>query len=179
MHGMPGGVIVHGDTHPEQWLRAKDGRLVLNDFNNGEILEWNHEKHKYCGSWRQYGGFYRAPEEYPGRHIEEGIDTFAFGNNIYCLLTGLWPFYDDKSVYPVIQKKLLKGERAFIDPRYRKRSYIESKLVQVMELTWEHDPKKRVSIFEVVKFLRSVKQEHLKKVKLAQKPARRHLGNRR
>ena len=32
---------------------------------------------------------YRASEEYTGSYIEEGIDTFAFGNNIYCLVRSL------------------------------------------------------------------------------------------
>jgi serine/threonine protein kinase len=57
MHGFEGGVMLHGDTHPEQWLRGKDGRWVLNDFNNGEILDWNRDKSKYCGAYRKYGGF--------------------------------------------------------------------------------------------------------------------------
>ena len=57
MHGFEGGVIVHGDTHPEQWLIGKDGRLVLNDFNNGEILDFNRHDNEYCGSYRSYGGF--------------------------------------------------------------------------------------------------------------------------
>jgi serine/threonine protein kinase len=60
MHGFEGGVILHGDTHPEQWLRGKDGRWVLNDFNNGEILDWNRDKSKYCGAYRKYGGFVSA-----------------------------------------------------------------------------------------------------------------------
>jgi serine/threonine protein kinase len=96
---------------------------------------------------------YRAPEEYPGKEIDEAIDTFSFGNNIYTLLTGLWPFYEYES-YSAIQRKLLKHERAYIDPRYRSRSYAEGKLVEVMEQTWEFDPKERISIFRVVEELR-------------------------
>ena len=57
IHGFEGGVILHGDTHPEQWLRAKDGSLKLNDFNNAEILDYNQEEDIYCKEWRQYGGF--------------------------------------------------------------------------------------------------------------------------
>jgi serine/threonine protein kinase len=57
MHGHEGGVILHGDTHPEQWLWSRDGRLVLNDFNNAEILDWDEENQRFCGSYRKYGGF--------------------------------------------------------------------------------------------------------------------------
>jgi serine/threonine protein kinase len=96
---------------------------------------------------------YRAPEEYPGKRIDEGIDTFSLGNNIYTLLTGLWPFYGYTS-YSAIQRKLLRHERAYIDPRYSSRSYAESKLVEVMEQTWEFNPDDRISIFKVVDVLR-------------------------
>jgi serine/threonine protein kinase len=96
---------------------------------------------------------YRAPEEYPGKNIYEGIDTFSLGNNMYTLLTGLWPFYEYDS-YSKIQRKLLNHERAYIDPRYRSRSYAENKLVEVMEQTWEFNPKDRISIFKVVEALR-------------------------
>jgi serine/threonine protein kinase len=90
----------------------------------------------------------------------EGIDTFSLGNNIYSLLTGLVPFYDDEASYSgiqvdsVIQDKLLRHERAYIDPRYRSRSSLENKLVEVMEQTWEFDPNDRISIFKVVQALR-------------------------
>lgn len=57
LHGFEGGVILHGDTHPEQWLRSKDGRLVLNDFNNAEILDYATALGTYCKQYRDYGGF--------------------------------------------------------------------------------------------------------------------------
>ena len=37
---------------------------------------------------------YRAPEEFDATYLDEKIDVFSFGNNIYGLLTGLWVFYD-------------------------------------------------------------------------------------
>jgi hypothetical protein len=59
LHGCPG-LIVHGDVHPVQFLRANDGSLKLNDFNNAEILDWSREENDYCktdrGSW---GGMVR------------------------------------------------------------------------------------------------------------------------
>jgi serine/threonine protein kinase len=99
---------------------------------------------------------YRAPEEYTRMENYEGIDTFSLGNNIYALLTGLLPFYDDESESDdsVVQDKLLRHERAYIDPRYRSRSSVENKLVEVMEQTWEFDPNDRISIFKVVQALR-------------------------
>ena len=57
VHGFEGGDMLHGDIHPEQWLRAKDGRLVLNDFNNAEILDFAPSQGTYCKEYRNYGGF--------------------------------------------------------------------------------------------------------------------------
>jgi serine/threonine protein kinase len=59
IHGFEGGVIMHGDIHLEQFLWSKNGRLVLNDFNNAEILDWDEENQRYCGAWRHYGGSVR------------------------------------------------------------------------------------------------------------------------
>jgi hypothetical protein len=101
---------------------------------------------------------YRSPEEYSSAELDEGIDVYTFGNNIYSLLTGLWVFYDtdDDSV---VQKKVINGTRAYVDPRWRERSYIENKLVDVMEQCWVNDKhKKRIDIFQVVKLLREIKK---------------------
>jgi hypothetical protein len=81
------------------------------------------------------------------------------GNNIYCLLTGLWPFYEWNS-YSVVQEKLIQRERTYVDPRWRTRSFAEGKLVEIMEQTWEYNPSKRISIFEVVQFLRDSLEEN-------------------
>lgn len=42
-----------------------------------------------------FGEQYRAPEEFASRDLNEQIDVFSFGSNIYALLTGLWVFYDN------------------------------------------------------------------------------------
>lgn len=46
--------------------------------------------------------------------------------------------------------------RPLVDPRYRSRSFIESKLVAIMEECWEWEPERRISIFEVVRQLREL-----------------------
>ena len=51
------------------------------------------EKQEYCKIYRCYGGTYRSPEEFRCMDSNEGMDTYSMGNNIYILLTGLWPFY--------------------------------------------------------------------------------------
>ena len=102
---------------------------------------------------------YRAPEEFDEDYLNEQIDVFSFGNNIYGLLTGLWVFYDvddDGEVH----KKLIDGTRAYIDPRWKERSYIEVKLMELTEKCWIEDVDERIDIFGAVKELRAIKKEH-------------------
>jgi hypothetical protein len=102
---------------------------------------------------------YRAPEEFAEGELDEKIDVFSMGNNIYALLTGLWIFYDHDGNDDEVQKRIAGGERAFVDPRWKERSYIESQLVEVMEQCWEQDPTKRLDIFAVVTLLRGILEE--------------------
>lgn len=102
---------------------------------------------------------YRAPEEYDEDYLNEQIDVFSFGNNIFGLLTGLWVFYDVDDD-GVVQRKVIGGTRAYIDPRWKKRSYIESKLVEVMEKCWIPDVDKRIDIFGAVRELREIKKDY-------------------
>jgi hypothetical protein len=66
------------------------------------------------------------------------------------------------SEYEPIQTEILRGERPYIDERFRNRSYIERKLVEIMERMWEEKGEDRPSIFEVVAFLTEVKTVHMK-----------------
>lgn len=157
IHGFIGGVIVHGDIHPVQYLRSVEGKMKLNDFNNAEILDWDPKNNMYCPTDRgRWGGMYRSPEEFRGDPIDEKIDVFSLGNNLYTLLTGLWPFYEDKP-YTVVQTKVLARETPFIDDRYRHGHFIEQRLVILMEWCWKHIPEARPSVFEVLEALKSTK----------------------
>ena len=86
-------------------------------------------------------------------------DVWSFGNNLYALLSGLWIFYENEDD-EIVSEKIVNGTTAYIDDRYRKRSYIEGRLVELMEKCWVYDMDKRVNIFEVVKFLRETVKEH-------------------
>jgi hypothetical protein len=57
------------------------------------------------------------------------------------------------------QKMILAGTKPYVDPRYRRRSYYEAKLIEIMELCWEYERTKRINIFEVVRFLRNAKAD--------------------
>jgi len=156
LHGFEDGVITHADVQLCQWLRTYDNRLVLGDFNRAEIMAWNDHNNEYCNFNNGYSfGNYRSPEEYTGEDLDEKIDVFSFGNNVYALLTGLWPFYENEDD-TFVQSKLVAGNTSFIDERYQLRSYGEGKMVQLIEMCWKFKPKDRPDIFEIVEFLRIV-----------------------
>jgi hypothetical protein len=91
LHGFEDGVIIHDDIQMCQWLRTPSGRLKLGDFNRGTIMSWDLFTGEYC-KFNNGAAFsqYRSPEEYAQRNLNEQIDTFSFGNNIYAMITGLW-----------------------------------------------------------------------------------------
>jgi serine/threonine protein kinase len=85
--------------------------------------------------------------------LNEKIDVWSLGMNMYALLTGVSPFYKDLVVEEV-QQKVVNGEKPYIDPRYRSRSFAEGQLIEIMELCWTFDPDGRPDIFEIARRLR-------------------------
>jgi hypothetical protein len=67
-------------------------------------------------------------------------------------MTGLWPFYDNDDD-TLVQSEIIDGKQAFIDKRYRTRSYGEGKMVELIEMCWRYKPEDRPDIFEIVRFL--------------------------
>jgi serine/threonine protein kinase len=155
LHEYPEGIIVHNDISPSQFLFDSDGNIKLNDFNRAEIMLWNEETKEYC-KYRNgaANGNYRAPEEYFDKPLDEKIDIYSFGNNIYTLLTGLWPFYElDYNHVNEVQEMIKKGFKPFIDERYRTSSLEEAILVDIMEECWAFNPEDRPEIKALVKRL--------------------------
>lgn len=160
LHGFEGGVIVHDDIQLCQWLRNDDFKLKLGDFNRARVLAWNQKTQEYCEYDNGHGyGNYRSPEEYGEKPLLEKHDVWSFGNNLYALLTGLWIFYENTDD-EVVSEKIVNGTTAFIDDRYRKRSYIEGRMVELVEKCWTYERDKRITIFEAVDFLRDTVKEH-------------------
>lgn len=79
---------VHDDVQLCQWLRNPQGKLKLGDFNRAEIPNFNPVTGQYC-RWNngRGNGNYRAPEEFDAKDLDEQIDVFTFGNNIYALVS--------------------------------------------------------------------------------------------
>lgn len=141
-------------------MLSEDGEVIFNDFNNMVPMEWNDRKGEYCTFWAHYPGTFKAPEVYGGGHyVTEQVDIWPLGNLIFSLLTGLRPWYylNEESE---IQKTMIDNGAPYIDPRYRKRSFIERRLVDIMAKCHKLDSEERPSIFEIVEFLRETKHIH-------------------
>ena len=166
LHEYPHGRIVHNDIQLSQFLFDASGRLKFNDFNRGEIMLWDEQKQDYCRYRNGPGsGNNRAPEEYFDKPLNEKIDVYSYGNGVYGLLTGLWPFYtlnDDHE--EEVKEKIRKGETPFIDPRYRNRSLEEGILAGIIDACWAYDPDARPDMVSVVTKLRLAKLEVDKQV---------------
>jgi hypothetical protein len=158
LHGYAGGVIVHDDVFPDQWMKVpgSDNQIFLNDLNNAVVLDWHQTEQRYCRYHVSYLGSFRAPEEYRGDAvIDESADVWPMGNLLFTLLTGLWPYYQESNE-EAIREKSLHGERPYLDVRYLNRSVIEHEFVNVMNACHRLDPADRIDIFTVVQNLQSL-----------------------
>lgn len=162
LHGYKDGLIVHDDVQLSQYLFNADKTVLkLNDFNRAEFLLFDEENQKYCLYKNGQGhGNWRSPEEYKDKPLTEQIDVWSLGNNMYGLLTGLNPLYNvTKSKN--FKRRIVRGETAFIDPRYQNRSHEEAALVQVIERTFAYYPHDRPTMFEVVDMLKQAVDKSL------------------
>jgi serine/threonine protein kinase len=151
-----GRAIIHGDIHLGQWARKRpDDRLVLNDFNLAKVLSWNATNGKYCKAQSGRGnGNYRSPEEVEWTGLDEKIDVYSFGNNIFALLTGRTVSVENRD-----QKKAVAKYSVATNAFFKTKSFVERKLVEIMIRCWDFNPKTRPSIFDVVKFLRDTTEQ--------------------
>jgi serine/threonine protein kinase len=159
MHGYSGGVIVHDDLMPDQWLRRNDGQLVLSDYNRAYVLAWNVEENKYCPILdRRVGNYYDAPELMLDTEENEKINIYQLGGHIYALITGL-RVYQENSLEKA-RNRVRKGDLPYVDLAFRNGTYVERELTRIMERCWTHDPFERPDIFEVLRDLREVQARH-------------------
>ena len=87
---------------------------------------------------------------------------YEFGN-VTIRVWDFLPYCQPKELVPCLkhlQKKMIEGQTAFIDERYRTKSLISKNLVDIMEKCWIYNPKDRIDIFEVVRLLRETRDEH-------------------
>jgi Protein kinase domain len=99
---------------------------------------------------------YRSPEEYEwSRDLTEKIDVYNLGQIFFTLLTGHF-ITDDEAKQE--RRALEKGGAITIDPRYKERSKVEAKLVEIIEWCQERKREDRPSVFELIEELKDVLQ---------------------
>mmetsp|Transcript_37319 Transcript_37319/g.90613 ORF Transcript_37319/g.90613 Transcript_37319/m.90613 type:complete len:258 (+) Transcript_37319:706-1479(+) len=161
LHGFSGGVIVHDDIQLSQFLMNKDkSMLKINDFNRAEYMLYDDAKQVYCKYHNGRGnGNWRSPEEYKDEALNEKIDVWSLGNNMYTLLTGLDPFpwLHSDDMKPLVKR----GDTAYIDPRFWNRSKEEGKLAEIIKQCFEYNPNLRPSVFKIVERLSRAVTESL------------------
>jgi serine/threonine protein kinase len=160
LHGFSGGVITHQDIQLSQFLFDNDAeRIILNDFNRAEFMLWDDEHQAYCKYTEGKGnGDWRSPEEYYDDPLDEKVDVYSLGNNMYSVLTGLWVFYDSTSERDTV-KRVTGAEKPWIDPRYKDGDLAEAKLAEIIPRCLEYFPQKRPSVFDLVGWLREAVEE--------------------
>jgi len=103
---------------------------------------------------------WRSPEEYQDQPLNEKIDIFSLGNNLYAILTGLYPFYELKVSTMDVQAKVIAGDHPYIDPRWRNHSFAEGKIVELIDRCQKYKADDRIDSAEAVTFLRAAVEEN-------------------
>jgi serine/threonine protein kinase len=89
--------------------------------------------------------------------LDEKIDIFSLGNNLFSILTGLVPFYS-ASGFQETQRLVVQGAKPYLDPRWKERSFAERTIVELIRRCHAFDPKDRIEVGAAVQFLRDAIQ---------------------
>jgi serine/threonine protein kinase len=84
--------------------------------------------------------------------LNEKIDVWSLGNNVYALLTGREPFNSLEE--EAIKNAVMNGEAPTNVDHYEAHSFAEHKLVDIIKECWEYDLNQRLDIFQIVDILR-------------------------
>ena len=101
---------------------------------------------------------FRSPEEYEYSPQTEKVDIYSFGNVLYGVLTGKYPFEKEKS--KKARNMVKEGERPIISSSIQKsKDPFDRAMIEAIEMCWIQNPKKRASAREVQKFVLSELQK--------------------
>jgi serine/threonine protein kinase len=96
--------------------------------------------------------------------LTEKIDVWSFGNNLYTILTGRYPFDDELD--NAAKHLVPQGETATIDRRFLHRSKEEKAIVEVIEGCFKYYPHERPTMFEIVVQLQKALHENVEVIGL-------------
>jgi len=148
--------IAHTDITAQQFVYVEEARLYkLNDFNRARFLPVNKKTSEICTyEVGNNPGSFRSPEEYEYVPQTEKVDVYSFGNVLYSVLTGGYPFEKEKS--KKAQKRIQAGERPKIPISIRDSTDpFDQTMLKAIEMCWIQDPKKRASARQIQQFITS------------------------
>mmetsp|Transcript_42420 Transcript_42420/g.47915 ORF Transcript_42420/g.47915 Transcript_42420/m.47915 type:complete len:567 (-) Transcript_42420:88-1788(-) len=159
--------IAHTDITAQQFVYVEEAGLYkLNDFNRARFLPVNKKTNEICTyEVGNNPGSFRSPEEYQYVPQTEKVDVYSFGNVLYSVLTGGYPFEKEKS--KKAQKRIQAGERPEIPISIRNSTNpFDQTMLKAIDMCWIQDPKKRASARQIQEFITSelqrlgVKEDH-------------------
>ena len=163
-------MIVHDDIQLPQYLVTKEGKkdwrsaevvVKLNDFNRGVFMQYDEEHHEYCRYRNGPGaGDWRAPEEYRDDPLNEKIDVFSFGMNVFAIVTGVDP-HPNVRHQKDIQSLIVKNIMPVVDERIANRTLAERRLTDIIKKCFAYHPDNRPDMVEVAHWLRKAYEECL------------------
>jgi serine/threonine protein kinase len=162
LHGFPAGPVAHNDISFDQWLFSMDGkRVILNDFNSAVPLRYNAQEQQFCLHTSPSGN-YKAPEYFhKPMFLNEQSDVWALGCILFGILTGVMPYHEFFT-----DKEYMEQTRRGIPPvlneafRSDKASFIERRMVEIMDEMFNIIRAERSSIFDVVERLHETRNIH-------------------
>jgi serine/threonine protein kinase len=134
------------------------------------------ENYRYCKYWSNFAGGMHAPELLRGDYVDESVDIWKFGGILFQLLTGEEPYAKDTAMSNNKKKRAVLLKIVHGKPPYRlheikqefqknKNSWIERRMIDIMDRCYKLEPQDRVDIFEVVHYLRETKELYVKQQK--------------
>ena len=97
---------------------------------------------------------WRSPEEYHYDPQTEKVDVYSFGNVLYSVLTGKYPFQDKEE--KEARKLIKKGNRPIISSSVRNSTDpFDQAMITAIEMCWIQDPSERASARQVQQFFLS------------------------
>lgn len=149
-----GATLAHGDFHHKNVLLTADGRLVLNDFNQGILIPRTKDGPCHYSNYRWRGlDFESRPPERFHRHTfvaVDKVDVFGLGLIFATLLTGAKPF-EHLDRPGLRQPRVLRLDREILESQ----STAVQALVYAALACLAFDPKDRPSAKRVAEGLKT------------------------
>mmetsp|Transcript_33032 Transcript_33032/g.69524 ORF Transcript_33032/g.69524 Transcript_33032/m.69524 type:complete len:313 (-) Transcript_33032:61-999(-) len=155
-------MAVYRDLTPKNVV-VVNGRVILNDFNDGEMLQRNVTSGSQCFFKRSPRDakktervYYHSPEELHDNKLTEKVDIWALGSTIHFILVG----YGPKQMAPGDSTDaIMSGLSINLPSNHTSSDSMENSLVEVINKCYRFDPKDRPHARDIVRDLDEILRE--------------------